>query len=85
MLINFFFLAVPGSLPVCFHDGKAGAVTQAHSQRNHNSRRLRGQGNRALSCNPLFIHVQNNVADPADPAFQVSPDPIPDLGFDDQN
>jgi hypothetical protein len=30
-------------------------------------------------------HVQNNVADPADPAFQVSPDPVPDSGFDDQN
>ncbi len=31
------------------------------------------------------FYVQNNVADPADPAFQVSSDPIPDSGLDDQN
>jgi hypothetical protein len=50
MLIIFFFLAVPGSLQVCPHDAEADAVTQVHSKRNHNSRRLRGQGNGALSC-----------------------------------
>ncbi len=78
MLIIFFFLAVLGSLQVCPHDGKADAVTQVHSQRNHNSRRLRGQGNGALSCSKQCCGSGGS-------SISSESGSVPDLGFDDHN